>query len=402
MKKWLSLLVLCCGTGVIFQLPYIRNTFYIPLVEALNLTNEEFGALSTSYATISMICYFFGGWIADRVSPRKLLTISFISTGVVGLFFSTFPSYGAMRMIFAAFGVTTVLTYWSALIKAVRGLGDSSEQGRLFGILEGGRGVVSATAVFLLLALFNSLGGGKFGLSWVIRSYALLAIVVGIALWFLIKEKKEDVAAGAGIFSQVKNVLLMPKMWLICLIIFTAYSIYAILSFLPPYMVSVYGMSKNFSVQIGGIRYIIQFAGGITGGFLADKIGSRIKTVLLGYMAIIAFLVVFLLTPQQTSLATLCVFDFVFLSVVVYAVRGIYFAVIDEAQIDRSVTGAVSGMASCVGYLPDVFLYTMIGRWIDNGVSGYRQMFLYGIGTCVVGAVVAVVLLASIKKTNNK
>lgn len=402
MKKWLSLLVLCCGTGVIFQLPYIRNTFYIPLVEALNLTNEEFGALSTSYATISMICYFFGGWIADRVSPRKLLTISFISTGVVGLFFSTFPSYGAMRLIFAAFGVTTVLTYWSALIKAVRGLGDSSEQGRLFGILEGGRGVVSATAVFLLLALFNSLGGGKFGLSWVIRSYAFLAIVVGVALWFLIKEKKEETATGAGIFSQVKDVLLMPKMWLICLIIFTAYSIYAILSFLPPYMVSVYGMSKDFSVQIGGIRYIIQFAGGITGGFLADKIGSRIKTVLLGYMAIIAFLVVFLLIPQQTTLATLCVFDFVFLSVVVYAVRGIYFAVIDEAQIDRSVTGAVSGMASCVGYLPDVFLYTMIGRWIDNGISGYRSMFLYGIGTCVVGAMVAVILLGSIKRNKKR
>ena len=111
MKKWTSLLVLCCGTGVIFQLPYIRNTFYIPLVEALNLSNEEFGALSTSYATISMICYFFGGWIADRVSPRKLLTISFISTGLVGLLFSTFPSYGTMRLIFAAFGVTTVLTY---------------------------------------------------------------------------------------------------------------------------------------------------------------------------------------------------------------------------------------------------------------------------------------------------
>ena len=128
-KKWMSLLVLCCGTGVIFQLPYIRNTFYVPLVEALNLTNEEFGLLSTSYATVSMICYFFGGWIADRVSPRKLLTISFISTGLVGLVFSTFPGYGTMRVIFALFGVTTVLTYWSALIKAVRGLGDSSEQG---------------------------------------------------------------------------------------------------------------------------------------------------------------------------------------------------------------------------------------------------------------------------------
>ena len=158
--------------------------------------------------------------------------------------------------------------------------------------------------------------------------------------------------SGTSLVQQIKSVLLMPKMWMICLIIFTAYSIYAILSFLPPYMVSVYGMSKNFSVQIGGIRYIIQFAGGITGGFLADKIGSRIKTVLLGYTAIIAFLIVFLLTPQQPSLAMLCVFDFILLNVTVYAVRGIYFAVIDEAQIDRSVTGAVSGMASCIGYLP--------------------------------------------------
>lgn len=280
----------------------------------------------------------------------------------------------------------------------MRCLGDSNEQGRLFGILEGGRGVVSATAVFVLLGLFNSLGGGKFGLSWVIRSYALLAIIVGIALWFLIKDKKEDVVSGTSLVQQIKSVLLMPKMWMICLIIFTAYSIYAILSFLPPYMVSVYGMSKNFSVQIGGIRYIIQFAGGITGGFLADKIGSRIKTVLLGYTAIIAFLIVFLLTPQQPSLAMLCVFDFILLNVTVYAVRGIYFAVIDEAQIDRSVTGAVSGMASCIGYLPDVFLYTMIGRWIDQGVQGYRSMFLYGIGTCIVGAAVAVILIKSIRK----
>ena len=60
---------------------------------------------------ISMICYFFGGWIADRVSPRKLLTISFISTGLVGLLFSTFPSYCTMRLIFAAFGVTLSLIH---------------------------------------------------------------------------------------------------------------------------------------------------------------------------------------------------------------------------------------------------------------------------------------------------
>ena len=139
-------------------------------------------------------------------------------------------------------------------------------------------------------------------MSWVIRSYALLAIIVALPFWFLIKDKKEDVVSGTSLVQQIKSVLLMPKMWMICLIILQPIPSMQFSAFLPPYMVSVYGMSKNFSVQIGGIRYIIQFAGGITGGFLADKIGSRIKTVLLGYTAIIAFLIVFLLTPQQPSL----------------------------------------------------------------------------------------------------
>ena len=41
----------------------------------------------------------------------------------------------------------------------------------------------------------------------------------------------------------------------------------------------------------------------------------------------------------------------------------------------------------------------MIGAWIDQGLQGYRYMFLYGIGTCVVGGAVAVLLLRSIQKS---
>ena len=39
------------------------------------------------------------------------------------------------------------------------------------------------------------------------------------------------------------------------------------------------------------------------------------------------------------------------------------------------------------------------GAWIDQGLQGYRYMFLYGIGTCVVGGAVAVLLLRSIQKS---
>ena len=95
MKKWTSLLVLCCGTGVIFQLPISGIHFIFLLVEALNLSNEEFGALSTSYATISMICYFFGGWIADRVSLGEAADSLPSYPRAWWDFYSTFPSYGA-------------------------------------------------------------------------------------------------------------------------------------------------------------------------------------------------------------------------------------------------------------------------------------------------------------------
>ena len=40
-KKYGTLLLLAAGAGIIFQLPYIRETFYVPIQNAMNLTNEQ-------------------------------------------------------------------------------------------------------------------------------------------------------------------------------------------------------------------------------------------------------------------------------------------------------------------------------------------------------------------------
>ena len=34
-KKWGTLLLLSAGAGIIFQLPYIRETFYVPIQKAM-------------------------------------------------------------------------------------------------------------------------------------------------------------------------------------------------------------------------------------------------------------------------------------------------------------------------------------------------------------------------------
>lgn len=133
-KKWGTLLLLAAGAGIIFQLPYIRETFYPQIQSAMGLTNAQMGLLSSGYATMATLSYFIGGAIADRFSPRLMLTVSFIGTGILGLWFSTFPSFNTARLIFILMGVTSIITYWSACIKATRALGTAEEQGRLFGL----------------------------------------------------------------------------------------------------------------------------------------------------------------------------------------------------------------------------------------------------------------------------
>ena len=77
--------------------------------------------------------------MADRFSPRKLITLSMIANGLLGFWLATIPSFKVLLAIQLLMGVFLTLTYWSALIKMVRQLATSDQQGRYFGILEAGR-----------------------------------------------------------------------------------------------------------------------------------------------------------------------------------------------------------------------------------------------------------------------
>lgn len=84
----------------------------------------------------------------------------------------------------------------------------------------------------------------------------------------------------------------------------------------------------------------------------------------------------------------------------VYAIRSQYFADIDDAGIDVNMTGRVSGVLSTFGYLPDVFIFTMVGSWLDNfqGQAGYNMIFIFSTVMALVCAVVAFILYRSVKK----
>lgn len=404
-KKYGTLLLLAAGAGIIFQLPYIRETFYVPIQNAMNLTNEQMGLLSSGYAAMATLSYFVGGIIADKFSARKLLTFSFLATGALGLWFSTFPGFQVSRVIFILMGISTIITYWSACIKATRMLGTEEEQGRLFGLQEGLRGILNAVLVFGMTAAFSAFADEIAGAAAAIRVCSVAVIIIGILNWFVIEDTKteEQTESLGSVVKGMFKCLLIPKVWLLVGIIFTAYSVYGLIGYVTTYAQQFYGMTATTAATLGGVRYLLQGVGGIVGGFLADKLHSRMKVIGGGCIGLAVSFGIYIVLPGTPGLCGAVIGNFFFGLIFIYAVRSQYFAVHQDADIPLSLSGRVSGISSALGYLPDIFMYTLVGGWMDSyGRRGYNMTWIYAIVAALLCVLLTFILSKVVKKKEDK
>ena len=157
-ERRLTMVLLCMSGSVIYWLPFISETFYVPMQEAFGFSKTQVGILSSTFGIVSFLTYFPGGWLADRVPPRILMSLALALTGLGGLVFSTTPSFEICVLLYGLWGLTTACIFWSAMIKATRNLASPAEQGRAFGILESGRNSVDMVVGAILF--------GDFRLSW--------------------------------------------------------------------------------------------------------------------------------------------------------------------------------------------------------------------------------------------
>ena len=122
-----------------FGLPFhVARYFRATIIEVFGFSNAQLGDLFAVYGVTAMLAYFPGGPLADRFPARKLMAISLIATGIGGLYMATIPGPVGMAILYGYWGVTTILLFWAALIRATREWGGAFEQGRAFGITRRG------------------------------------------------------------------------------------------------------------------------------------------------------------------------------------------------------------------------------------------------------------------------
>lgn len=102
----LTMLILCLAGGTIFNVVYVFEVYYLPLQQALELSKSQMGVLLGVFGAFSMLSYGPGGWLADRFSSRKLITLAMVFTGGTGFFYASFPSYPVALALHALWGIS--------------------------------------------------------------------------------------------------------------------------------------------------------------------------------------------------------------------------------------------------------------------------------------------------------
>ena len=246
---------------------------------------------------------------------------------------------------------------------------------------------------FVIQLLFQALGEGRFGFEWVIKAYAILNIILGIGVVLVVPDEYIHVERTIPLKQEIRDVVLNPRVWIMCLIVFSGYSMYALLSFVPPFFLKAYNSSIEVSRFLSTWRYGIQIVGAVLAGYLADRARSGYKIIFGGFILMLASILVFIIQPYDMSSLMLGIFGFIAFSIAVYGIKGLYYALISENSIDSSCIGGTVGIVAAIGYLPDTFMYSMVGNWIDAGMDGYYRMFTYAIVVILLGTIVTGIML---------
>ncbi len=410
MNKWGKLCFLILGGGTIFKLSSMKDVFYVPMQQDWGLSNTQIGFGFTIYAIIQTIGLFSSLYIADRFSKKILLPAGLIGVGLCGAYLSTLPPFTGYLIAFGAMAFFGEVVYWPVLLKSVRLLGNKEEQGRIFGFLEAGRGVVDVLVASGALYIFVLFGEGKAGMQAGLIYYTLATIIVGIITYFIVDndDKKETSSASEAnrqVLEGIKNVVKCPNLWLASMSIFFVYSAYCGLTYFIPFLKDIYALPIALIGAYGIInQYALKMIGGPLGGFLADKV-AKSPTIYLKWTFLLSAIAmaIFIMLPHDSMNVYLGMTATLGFGAIIFSQRAIFFAPMDEIGTPRQYAGSAMAFGCIIGYMPSMFAYALYGSLLDNfeGIQGYNYVFSIMVTFSLLGFICATILAKRIKMINN-
>ena len=377
------------------------------MLEVFGFSNADLGDVFAVYGVTAMLAYFPGGPIADRFSARRLIAASLCLTAAGGFYLASIPSALGVSILFGYWGLTTILLFWAALIRATREWGGAFSQGKAFGILDGGRGLFAAAAASIAVVVFSQSldindalsdpDRQRTALVTVIYYYTCVTVIAGVAAWFSIPE--HGIPARERARVPLATVVRNKIVWVQALIVVCAYCGYKGLDNYSLYAVEVLGRDAVAAARFTAACAYLRPVAAVIAGLLADRVSASRTVGGLFLILATAYVVLGMADPQAVSRAVIMV-NILITFAGVYALRGVYFALLEETQIPKAATGKAVGIVSVLGFTPDVFFAPIAGRILDAGpgLPGHQHYFLFLAGIMAAGVATAWILIALTRK----
>ncbi len=405
----LSITLLILSGELIYLLPYVLPRIFRPtFLEVFNLNNLQLGSLFSVYGIIALLSYVYGGVISDKFQPKKLMSYSLFFTSFGGLVLASYPSYFVLQILYGYWGFTTVFLFWGAMIKATRVWGGTDNQGQAFGFLDGGRGLVAASMGSLGILIFSvfltndieltSLTERKEAFRYVILFSSFMIFLTGLWVLFFMdsnqKDQKNNVISSNS-FSNIKTVLKIQSVWLIMIIIISAYIGYRVTDIYSLYASDVMFFNQIEAANVSSLQLYLRPLVCILIAMLADK-SSYIYFIIFGFVTMLIGSTIFAFGIVQLNMNFVFYLSLIIVATGTYAIRALYFSIMQEGRIPLLLTGTAVGLISVVGYTPDIFAPPIFGYFLDKypGLLGHQYVFTISVLFSILG------LLASIKFAN--
>lgn len=400
-KAYVCAFCIAAASNFGFSVIYAYTSYYVAFQTATGFTNTQLGLLMSVLGIASTILYLPGGYLADKFSPLKLMTIGLIGAGAVGFIIAQFPSYPVMMALYCLWPVFAILIAWNPQIKVLRLISEDDQQAKIQTMRAYGRTLPILTislAGSSLLAMLQEATALKVTL-YMYSSLAIICAIIAAVTYTPVPSQLNAAKEKSVDLKEYAKVLKMPEVWMIGLIGFSAYTASTGVTYLQPYLATVF----NLSAATSSVFAIIAKNCALIAAPIITWIAMKAKmpvTKVLGYSLILAAacFVVYILMPAQTLILVLCIVFYMVAALCIMSTWALQFVPVSEVEIPMAVTGSAIGVISMFSFVSDIFYSAICGHFIDAyALDGYRWIFGMTVVILAAGAFACMYIVKKIK-----
>lgn len=401
LHKWFLIILISMGSSVVYTPMYLKNIFYDPLMQAIGCSNADLGMMVSMYGIAAVVCYLPSGIVADKFRMRTLATVGFVGTAALTFVYAALPSLAVCYIIFLGMGITSILIWWGTRYKVIRLCCEENEYSQKIGISYSIYGLAGLVVGLVNTAIVASFADAVTGVRVMIVFLGAILLIMGVLSYILIPDFKGEISQNSGLFDlkDAVEAFKWPGVIWAALTMFFVYSVYQGATYTTPYMTQAFGADDTLVNVIGLIRtYGIGLLAGPVVGWLATKIKSASKAMVICFLLSIGLLIGFIIMPTTAGVAVVASMVVLF-GFTTYGAFSIGSSPLSEIKMPMRIFGTATGLLSVIGFMPDMFIHAWYGSMIDaKGLDAYPQIFGIETALAVIGIFCLAMLLRTVKK----